>query len=49
MSSDNIGIIKFKTSDFIIQTCSCHYSIWKIIRDKNDQTWKFDEIESGKK
>ena len=49
MSSDNIGIIKFKTSDFIIQTCSCHYSIWKKIRDKNDETWKFDEIESGKK
>ena len=48
MSSNNVGIIKLKTSDFIIQTCSCYYSIWKRIRDKDDETWKFDDIESGK-
>ena len=48
MSTVNVGIIKLKTSDFIIQTCSCYYSIWKRIRDKDDETWKFDDIESGK-
>ena len=49
MSSDNnVGIIKYKTSDFIIQTCSCYYSNWKRIRDDDDETWNFDEIESGK-
>ena len=48
MSSCNTGIIKLKTSDFIIQTCSCYYLIWKGIRDKNDETWNFDDIESGK-
>ena len=48
MSSSNVGIIKLKTSDFTIQTCSCYYSIWKRIREKDDETWKFDDIESGK-
>ena len=49
MNDCNIGVIKLKTSDFIIQTCQCYYSIWKKIRDKNDETWQFDDIESGKK
>ena len=43
------GIIKLKTSDFIIQTCACYYSNWKEIRDLNDEEWEFDKIESGKK
>ena len=43
------GVIKLKTSDFIIQTCVCYYSNWKEIRDLNDEEWKFDKIESGKK
>ena len=49
MSSCKTGILKLKTSDFIIQTCTCHYSIWKRIRDKNDETWEFDDIECDKK
>ena len=48
MNDCRVGIIKLKTSDFIIQTCSCYYSIWKKIRDKNDETWNFDDIECGK-
>ena len=43
------GVIKLKTSDFIIQTCACYYSNWKEIRDLNDEEWEFDKIESGKK
>lgn len=39
----------FKTSDFNIATCSCYYSNWKEIKDINDESWKFDEIENGKK
>ena len=44
-----IGIINHKTSDFVIQTCTCFYSNWKEIRELNDEKWKFDKIESGKK
>ena len=43
------GIVKLKTSDFIIQTCSCYCSNWKEIRELNDEKWEFDKIESGKK
>ena len=48
MNNATVGIVKLKTSDFIIQTCSCYYSTWKKIRDKGDETWNFDDIESGK-
>ena len=41
------GIIALKTSDFIIQTCSCYCSNWKEIRESNDEKWEFDKIESG--
>ena len=43
------GIIKLRTSDFIIKTCACVFSNWKEIRNKNDESWEFDKIESGKK
>ena len=41
--------IKLKTSDFTILTCECYYSNWKEIRKSNNENWKFDKIESGKK
>ena len=44
-----VGIIKFKTSDFIIKTCACYLSNWEKIRKLNDEEWEFDRIESGKK
>ena len=40
------GIIKHKTSDFIIKTCVCFFSNWKEIRN---ESWEFDKIECGKK
>ena len=49
MNAARAAILKLKTSDFIIQTCSCYYSNWKEIRKNNDETWNFDEIEPGKK
>ena len=39
----------FKTSDFSIITCSCFCYAWKKIRTTGDESWKFDEIENGKK
>ena len=39
----------YKTNQFNIVTCSCYYSNWKKIKDTNDESWKFDEIENGKK
>ena len=38
----------FKTSDFKIFTCECFCHQWKKIRETNDESWKFDEIENGK-
>lgn len=38
-----------KTKQFKIITCECYYSKWKEIKDTNDESWKFDEIEEGKK
>ena len=38
-----------KTNHFNITTCSCYYSKWKEIKDTDDESWKFDEIENGKK
>ena len=40
--------VRLKTKDFKIVTCSCYYSNWKGIKDSDDETWKFDEIELGK-
>ena len=41
--------IKLKTNDFTFITCSCYYHDWKKIKDNEDESWKFDEIEQGKK
>ena len=41
--------IKLKTKDFNFITCHCNYSDWKKILDTVDESWKFDEIEKGKK
>ena len=39
----------FKTSDFKIFTCECFSNYWEeIIRTKNE-SWKFEDIEKGKK
>lgn len=38
-----------KTKQFKIITCECYYSKWKEIKDIDDESWKFDEIEEGKK
>ena len=38
----------FKTSDFKIVTCECFCYPWKKIKETNDDSWKFDEIENGK-
>ena len=40
---------KVRTNDFNFITCSCYYSDWKKIKDSEDESWKFDEIEKGKK
>ena len=42
-------MITFKTSDFQIVTCECFCYPWKKIKETNDESWKFDEIENGKK
>ena len=39
----------FKTSDFQIVTCKCFSNYWKEIIQTKDESWKFDEIEKGKK
>ena len=41
--------IKLKTNDFTFITCSCYYYDWKKIKDAENDDWKFDEIEKGKK
>ena len=47
--SSSLGVtMRIKTSDFEIATCSSYCSKWKEIKDTNDESWKFDEIESGK-
>ena len=38
----------FKTSDFKLVTCDCHYYEWQKIRKTNDDSWKFDDIENGR-
>ena len=38
----------FKTTDFEIVTCDCFRYEWKKIKETNDESWKFDEIENGK-
>ena len=38
----------FKTTDFKLVTCECHYYEWQKIRKTNDESWKFDEIENGR-
>ena len=38
----------FKTSDFEIVTCDCFGYEWKKIKETNDESWQFDEIENGK-
>ena len=38
-----------KTTDFHIVTCSCYNFIWMKIRRTKVESWKFDEIEDGKK
>ena len=40
---------RLKRNQFTIVTCSCYYSNWKEIKETNDESWKFDEIEKGKK
>ena len=41
--------IKLKTNDFNFITCLCYYSDWKRIKNTEDESWRFDEIEKGKK
>ena len=41
--------VKIRTNDFDFITCSCYYYDWKKIKDNEDESWKFDEIENGKK
>ena len=41
--------VKIRTNDFNFITCSCYYSDWKNIKETEDESWKFDEIEKGKK
>ena len=41
--------VKIRTNDFNFITCSCYYSDWKNIKETEDKSWKFDEIEKGKK
>ena len=38
-----------KTSDFKIFTCDCFSTRWKEIIETKDESYKFDEIEKGKK
>ena len=40
---------KIKTKQFKIVTCSCYVSGWKKIKETEDESWKFDEIEKEKK
>ena len=40
---------KIKTSDLKFITCSCCYSTWKRIKETEDESWKFEEIENGRK
>ena len=39
----------FKTSDFEIVTCKCFCNEWRKIKETHDDSWKFDEIENGKR
>ena len=41
--------VKIRTNDFNFITYSCYYSDWKNIKETEDESWKFDEIEKGKK
>ena len=38
----------FKTVDFKIVTCDCFYYNWRKIRQNQDETWNFNDIEGGK-
>ena len=40
---------KFRTKDFKIVTCSCYFFDWKKIKETEDESWKFDDIEKGRK
>ena len=44
-----VSPFQVKTSDLKIITCTCFYSSWKEIKDTKDESWKFDEIEKGRK
>ena len=39
---------KIRTKEFKIVTCSCYFSNWKKIKETEDESWKFDEIEKEK-
>ena len=41
--------MKLRTNDLDFVTCSCYYYDWKKIKETEDESWKFDEIEKGKK
>ena len=40
---------KIRTKSFKIITCSCYFFDWKKIKEEEDESWKFDDIEKGKK
>ena len=40
---------KIRTKDFKINTCSCYFSDWKKIKETEDESWVFDDIEKRKK
>ena len=40
---------KIRTKSFKIITCSCYFFDWKKIKEEEDESWKSDDIEKGKK
>ena len=40
---------KIRTKNFTIITCLCYFSDWKKIKETEDESWVFDDIEKGKK
>ena len=40
---------KIRIKDFTIITCLCYFSDWKKIKETEDESWVFDDIEKGKK
>ena len=39
---------KIRTKDFKIVPCSCYFFDWKKIKETEDESWKFDDVEKGR-